>query len=38
MKSVLIRFVYDRLIVFGGSLGFSMMAYIIARVFFDLDF
>jgi hypothetical protein len=38
MKSVLIRFVYDRLIVFAGSVGFSLVAYILARLFFDLNF
>jgi len=38
MKSILIRFVYDRLVIFAGSLGFSLVAYVIARLFFDLDF
>lgn len=38
MKTILIRLVYDRLIVFAGSMAFSLIAYITARLFFDLDF
>lgn len=38
MKSILIRFVYDRLIIFAGSLAFSLAAYILARLFFGLNF
>lgn len=38
MKNILIRLVYDRLIVFAGSIVFSLIAYVIARLFFDLDF
>ncbi len=37
MKDVMIRFVYHRLMVFVGSVVFSLVAYIMARVFFDLD-
>lgn len=36
MKSILIRFVYYRVIVFTISVAFSMVAYIVARVFFNL--
>lgn len=38
MKSILIRFIYYRLIIFAGSLAFSLVAYIMARLFFGLNF
>lgn len=37
MKSILVRFVYYRLLVFAGSVTFSLVAYIMARVLFNLD-
>jgi phage shock protein PspC (stress-responsive transcriptional regulator) len=37
MKSILVRFVYYRLLVFMGSVGFSLVAYILARLIFNLD-
>lgn len=36
MKGILIRFVYYRVSVFTISVAFSMVAYIVARVFFNL--
>lgn len=38
MKKILIRFVYYRLIVFAGSVAFSVVAYVTARLFFDLSY
>lgn len=38
MKNILIRLVYDRLIVFAGSIAFSLVAYVMARLFFDLEY
>ncbi len=35
MKDIFIRLVYDRLIIFVGSTGFSLVAYLVARLLFN---
>ena len=35
MKVIMMRFVYNRLIIFADSVAFSLVAYVIAKIFFN---